>query len=98
MYMYVSWEGGVCVCLCGCDCVGVGVIIWAWNGVCGCDSLDCSCKVCVRRGEEGEGVCGCGCDSMGEEGCVGGTALIAASKYVHVCVGGGGSVCVCGSV
>ena len=29
---------------------------------------------------------------------MGGTALIAASKYVHVCVGGGGkrgSVCVC---
>ena len=38
-----------------------------------------------------------GFDCVGEGECVGGTALIAASKYVHVCQGrgeegGGGSV------
>ena len=33
---------------------------------------------------------GCGCDCVGEEGSVCGTALIAASKYVHVCVLGEG--------
>ena len=44
---------------------------------------------------------GCGCDCVGEEGSVCGTALIAASKYVHVCVcrgrgeEGRGSVCDC---
>ena len=65
MYMYVSGEGGVCVCVGRCDCVGVGVIMWAWNGVCGCDSLDCSRKVCVRRGEEGEGGCVCVCVCVG---------------------------------
>ena len=45
----------VCVWMGGCDCVDVGVIVWvgvgviAWvrKGVCGCDGLDCCCKVCV---------------------------------------------------
>ena len=30
--------------------VGVGVIAWVRKGVCGCYTLNCCCKVCVRGG------------------------------------------------
>ena len=33
--------------------VGVGVIAWVRKGVCGLDSLDCYCKVCVCVGGGG---------------------------------------------
>ena len=63
VHVCVCWGRGekrgrgecVCVWMGGCDCVDVGVIVWvgvgviAWvrKGVCGCDGLDCCCKVCV---------------------------------------------------
>ena len=76
MYMYVCVGGrgkrgkGECVCVFVYECVGVVVIVWvgvvmiAWvrKEVCGCNSLDCCCRVCVRRreGERRKGsVCMC---------------------------------------
>ena len=78
--------------------------------MCGWAALIASVQyVCVWKGREmgwGSvcvGVGGCGCDSVGEEECVGRTALNAAIKYMYmyVCVWvgwwgrGSGSVCVC---
>ena len=53
-----AWVG-VTVCVC--------VIAWVRKGVCGCDGLDCCCKVC--EGERG-GKCVRGCDCVGVEGSV----------------------------
>ena len=79
------------MCVCECDSDGVGVIVCVRKGVWEWDSLDCCLKVivCVSGGSA------CGCDFVGEDECVGGTALIAAVKYVNLGGGrGGGGVCV----